>query len=63
MCATNVPEDLAGAILTIDLDAVVANYRLLRERAATETAAVVKADAYGLGAARVAPRLWGAGCR
>jgi alanine racemase len=63
MRATNVPEDLAGAILTIDLDAVVANYRLLRERAATETAAVVKADAYGLGAARVAPRLWGAGCR
>lgn len=63
MRASNVPEDLAGAILTIDLDAIVANYELLRARAATETAAVVKADAYGLGAARVAPRLWQAGCR
>jgi alanine racemase len=53
------------AILDIDLDAVAANWRSLRARLkrGTECAAVVKADAYGLGAARVAPRLWRAGCR
>ena len=54
----------SGATLTIDLDAVAANYRLLAERAAgAECAAVVKADAYGLGMARVAPALAAAGCR
>lgn len=54
----------AGAILTVDLDAVAANYRLLKEKAApAECAAVVKADAYGLGAAEVAPALWAAGAR
>ena len=42
----------------------MANWRLLRARAApAECAAVVKADAYGLGAAKVAPALWRAGCR
>ena len=52
------------AVLTIDLGAVVANYRTLRRRLGrTACAAVVKADAYGLGAARVAPALYGAGCR
>ena len=40
------------AILTIDLDALAANYRRLRDLAApAECAAVVKADAYGLGMA------------
>ena len=54
----------AGAILTIDLAAIRANYRLLRERlGGVRCAAVVKADAYGLGAARVAPALAAAGCR
>ncbi len=54
----------ATAVLTIDLDALVANYRLLRDRAApAECAAVVKADAYGLGVAKAAPVLWRAGCR
>ena len=53
----------AGAILTIDLDAVCANYRLLGERfGGAEVAAVVKADAYGLGADRIAPALARAGC-
>ena len=52
------------AILTIDLDAVAANYRAMRDLAApAECAAVVKADAYGLGMARIAPVLWRAGCR
>jgi len=55
---------LAGAVLTVDLGAVAANYRLIQERlAGTEAAAVVKADAYGLGLAKVAPVLAAAGCR
>jgi alanine racemase len=56
--------ECAGAVLTIDLDAIAANYRLLRKRAApAECAAVVKADAYGLGAGKVAPALAAQGCR
>ncbi len=54
----------AGAILTIDLDAVADNYRrLCAELGAVACAAVVKADAYGLGMARVAPALARAGAR
>jgi alanine racemase len=54
----------AGAILEIDLGAVVANWRLLAEKAAPAAcAAVVKADGYGLGAAPVAQALAAAGCR
>lgn len=50
--------------LTVDLKAVVANWRLLSGMAgAADCAAVVKADAYGMGAARIAPALWNAGCR
>jgi alanine racemase len=52
------------AVLTIDLDAVAANYRTLQDLAAPAACtAVVKADAYGLGMADVAPVLWNAGCR
>lgn len=55
--------EAASAILTIDLTALAANYRALREAApAAECGAVVKADAYGLGMAKVAPALWRAGC-
>jgi alanine racemase len=55
----------AGAILTIDLDAIVANWRFLNEKVApaSRCAAVVKADAYGLGAAPVTSALYAAGCR
>ena len=50
-------------VLTIDLDAVAANWRLLQAKAgAAQCAAVIKADAYGLGAARVVPVLAKAGC-
>ncbi len=53
----------AGAILRIDLSALAANYDLLNQRAGgAECAAVLKADAYGLGAQRVAPVLAAAGC-
>lgn len=55
---------IAGGRLTVDLDALVENYRLLQRQAApARVAGVVKADAYGLGAARVGPALWRAGCR
>lgn len=55
---------IAGGRLTVDLDALVANYRLLQQRASpARVAGVVKADAYGLGAARVGKALWRAGCR
>jgi alanine racemase len=54
----------AGAVLTIDLDAIRSNYRLLRETAAgAACAAVLKADAYGLGMETVAPALASEGCR
>ncbi len=52
------------ARLTIDLDALAANYRLLRQRVApADVAGVVKADGYGLGARRVADVLLRQGCR
>lgn len=55
---------MARGLLTIDLDAVAANWRALAARAApAECAVVVKADAYGLGAAHVAPALAAAGAR
>ncbi|HWI26690.1 MAG TPA: alanine racemase [Stellaceae bacterium] len=55
----------AGAVLEVDLAAIVENWRRLAARLApgASCAAVVKADAYGLGMARVAPRLAAAGCR
>jgi alanine racemase len=54
----------AGAFLTIDLAALRENYLALRSRLGGRAcAAVVKADAYGLGAARIAPVFHEAGCR
>ena len=53
-----------GGRLTIDLDALRANYRHMADLAApAECAAAVKADAYGLGLAPVSQALWRAGCR
>ncbi|MGJ3233189.1 MAG: alanine racemase [Oceanicaulis sp.] len=50
--------------LVIDLDALARNYHSLAARApGAETAAVVKAQAYGLGAAQAARRLVREGCR
>jgi len=52
------------SVLRIDLDAIAANWRLLDDRVGrAETAAVVKANAYGLGIERVAPALHEAGAR
>lgn len=57
-------EASASAILTIDLGALVANWRTLREMSQkAECAAVVKADAYGLGMEQAASALARAGCR
>src|SRR3954452_3003400 len=58
------PASRAGAVLDIDLGAVAANWQSLAERAApAQCAAVVKANAYGLGAGPVARALAAAGVR
>src|SRR5258708_3715495 len=58
----------AGAVLTVDLGAIAANWRGLRDAGRAEgkpidCAAVLKADAYGTGASVVGPRLAADGCR
>jgi alanine racemase len=59
-----IDEASAGAILTIDLNALAANWRLLRDKVASaECAAVVKADAYGIGLEAAVTALAKAGCR
>jgi len=60
----SVPYPRAGACLTIDLDAIRANYRALRALGAgADCAGVLKADAYGLGMPQVAAALDAEGCR
>jgi alanine racemase len=54
---------MGAAHLTIDLDAIAANWAALGRRAGVPAAATVKADAYGLGAGAVARRLANEGCR
>ena len=54
---------MATGRLSIDLSAVVANWRALSSLARAEAAPVVKADAYGLGLAPVARALAEAGAR
>lgn len=56
---------MASGVLDIDLGAIAANWRALDAMtpAAVQTAAMVKADAYGLGAAPVARALMAAGAR
>lgn len=54
----------AGAVLKIDLNALRNNYRLLRGKlGSAQCGAAVKADAYGLGALRIAQTLVEEGCR
>ncbi|MGA7786804.1 MAG: alanine racemase [Xanthobacteraceae bacterium] len=60
--APAVPE--TGGTLTIDLAAIEANWRALSHRLLTaECAAVVKANAYGLGLEQVTSKLAQAGCK
>jgi alanine racemase len=61
--ASNV-DPAANGVLTVDLDAIVANWRKLEGRGVpAECAAVVKANAYGCGVAPVARALTAAGCK
>src|SRR5580704_14370927 len=60
--APNDPE--TGGTLTVDLDAIADNWQALTRRLfAVECAAVVKANAYGLGLEPVAAKLVKAGCK
>lgn len=62
--ATFVTERGAGGVLTVDLGAIVANWKDCRKRAGkAECAAVIKADAYGLGIEAVSAALAKAGCK
>jgi alanine racemase len=57
-------EERAHAALTINREAIVANYRTLSAIVKPAVcSAVLKADAYGLGANEIAPALYAAGCR
>lgn len=57
-------EPTATALLTIDLDALCANYRTLASLASgAECAAVIKANAYGTGTEKAAQALAQAGCK
>jgi len=57
-------EPETGGTLTIDLDALEANWRTLAQKLITaECAAVVKANAYGLGLEPVTAKLVKAGCK
>src|SRR5437899_1732234 len=54
----------ATGVLTVDLDAIVANWRKLEKTGVpAECAGVIKANAYGCGAAEVARALSNAGCK
>src|ERR1700692_21235 len=54
----------ATGLLSVDLDAIVANWRKLEKTAVpAECAAVIKADAYGCGVDPVTRALAGAGCK
>lgn len=50
--------------LRLDGDALIANWKIMAALSGTAmTGAAVKANAYGLGAREVVPRLWQTGCR
>lgn len=58
------PHGHATSRFTVDLDALAANYATIRAQATgAEVAAMLKANAYGLGGSHVAARLWAAGAR
>jgi alanine racemase len=62
--ALAIEEAAAGGVLTIDLDAIEANWRTLTGMALpVDCAAVVKGDGYGCGLEQVTAKLAKAGCR
>ncbi len=63
-CRHMIAHGIPPGVITIDLAVLRANWQALaRLVAPAECGAVVKADAYGLGANEVIPALWRAGCR
>ena len=54
---------MATATATIDLNAIRQNWQKLRRLSSGDTAAVVKANAYGLGIKQVASALYNEGAR
>ena len=64
MMTNAIPTGLAGAVLSIDLGALQANYRALSKKAGKAACgAAVKGNAYGLGVEPISRALWEAGCR
>jgi len=62
--SNNVMSSHAGAILSIDLGALTANYHIITEQlGGIKPSAVIKADGYGLGAVPIAITLANAGCQ
>jgi len=63
--AISPPPELFGGRLTIDLEAIAANWTFLDGRlsGSTECAAAIKGDGYGTGQEKAAPALFAAGCR
>jgi alanine racemase len=60
---TNIPPG-ASSVLIVDLDAITHNYRQIQAQAPTaEVGVSIKSDAYGLGAAKIAPALAAIGCK
>ena len=59
----NPPLTQSSGVLTIDLAALADNWRRLAARGPAACAAVIKADAYGIGIEAAAPALHAAGCR
>jgi alanine racemase len=61
---TDIPDYLAGAVLTIDLSALKANYAALAKMAGEAACgAAIKGSAYGIGVGPASKALWQAGCR
>jgi alanine racemase len=61
---SSIAREYAQATLSVDLDALVANWRLLAQMSVpAECAAVVKADAYGVGLEPAVRALAAAGCK
>jgi alanine racemase len=61
--SSHIPPSQAGGILTINLNALAYNYKLLAAKSTpTNCAAVVKANAYGIGIEQAVPALINAGC-
>lgn len=60
----DIAAEQAGTTVTVDLDAIAANWRLLQDKAGkAECAAVVKANAYGLGLDATVTALRRSGCK